>query len=106
MSPIQLATDLLRRLPSGWRKAIYTVLAVLGLALAAADFLGVTSIGPVSMERALQLYTYVSPAVGVVAVANVNKPAEEAVGDFDEDVDLSAFEPIGTEDEVYGPAAL
>ena len=107
MSPVQIITDLLRRLSSSVRRTLYTVLALLGLALAAADFLGVTSIGSVSMSRALELYAYISPAMGLVAVANVGAPpVEEAVAEFDEDVDLSAFEPVGAEEDVYGAAAL
>ena len=106
MSPVQIITDLLRRLPSSVRRTLYTVLALLGLALAAADFLGVTSIGPVSMSRALELYAYISPAMGLVAVANVSKPAELDVAEFDDDVDLSAFEPVGAEEDVYGAAVL
>ena len=107
MSPVQIITDLLRRLPSSVRRTLYTVLALLGLALAAADFLGVTSIGSVSMSRALELYAYISPAMGLVAVANVGTPpADEEVTDFDEDVDLSAFEPVGAEEDVYGAAVL
>ncbi len=80
MSPVQIITDLLRRLPSSVRRTLYTVLALLGLALAAADFLGVTSIGSVSMSRALELYAYISPAMGLVAVANVGKPPAERGG--------------------------
>ncbi len=106
MSPLQMATDLLRSLPGPVRRTIYTVLALIGLGLAACAALGVSDIGPISLERALQVYAYVSPAMGVVAVANVGKSAEEIADDFDEDVDLSAFEPVGTEDEVYGAAAL
>jgi hypothetical protein len=101
-----MATDLLRRLPGSVRRTLYTVLALLGLALSAAQFLGVESIGSVSMSRALELYAYISPAMGVVAVANVGKPAEEPAAEFDEDVDLSAFEPVGSEEDVYGAAAL
>ena len=107
MSPVQIITDLLRRLPSSVRRTLYTVLALLGLALAAADFLGVTSIGSVSMSRALELYAYISPAMGLVAVANVGQARRRReVAEFDEDVDLSAFEPVGAEEDVYGAAAL
>ena len=105
MSPLQALTDLLRRLPQGLRKTIYSALALLGALLATLVAFGVSDIGPVSLTRALELYAYVSPAIGVVAVANVNKPAEESPAEFDEDVDLSAFEPVGSEDEVYGAAA-
>ena len=105
MSPLQALTDLLRRLPQGLRKTIYFALALLGALLATLVAFGVSDIGPVSLTRALELYAYVSPAIGVVAVANVNKPAEESPAEFDEDVDLSAFEPVGSEDEVYGAAA-
>ena len=38
MSPVQIITDLLRSLPSKVRRTLYTVLAVLGLALAFADW--------------------------------------------------------------------
>ena len=106
MSPITMATDLLRSLPSKVRRTIYTVLALLGLALATCDFLGINDLGPISLDQALQMYAYISPAMGVVAVANVGKPAEEPVSEFDEDVDLSAFEPVGSEEEVYGAAVL
>ena len=105
MSPLQALTDLLRRLPQGLRKTIYSALALLGALLATLVAFGVSDIGPVSLTRALELYAYVSPAIGVVAVANVDKPAEESPAEFDEDVDLSAFEPVGSEDEVYGAAA-
>ena len=105
MSPLQALTDLLRRLPQGLRKTIYSALLLLGALLATLVAFGVSDIGPVSLTRALELYAYVSPAVGVVAVANVDKPAEESPAEFDEDVDLSAFEPVGSEDEVYGAAA-
>ncbi len=106
MSPVQIITDLLRSLPSGVRRTLYTVLALVGLALAAADFLGAASIGSVSMSRALELYAYISPAMGLVAVANVGKPTDQAVPEFDEDVDLSAFEPVGSEEDVYGATVL
>ena len=105
MSPLQALTDLLRRLPQGLRKTIYSALALLGALLATLVAFGVSDIGPVSLTRALELYAYVSPAIGVVGGANVNKPAEESPAEFDEDVDLSAFEPVGSEDEVYGAAA-
>ncbi|RYP86660.1 hypothetical protein EKO23_08270 [Nocardioides guangzhouensis] len=105
MSPLQALTDLLRRLPQGLRKTIYSALALLGALLATLVAFGVSDIGPISLTRALELYAYVSPAIGVVAVANVNKPADAPVAEFDEDVDLSAFEPVGSEDEVYGAAA-
>ena len=36
----------------------------------------------------------------------MSKPADAEVADFDEDVDLSAFEPVGAEEDVYGAAAL
>jgi hypothetical protein len=106
MSPVQALTDLLRRLPQGLRKTIYSVLALLGALLATLVAFGVSDLGPISLTRALELYAYVSPAIGVVAVANVAAtPAQEPVAEFDEDVDLSAFEPVGSEDDVYGAAA-
>ena len=105
MTPIATLAELLRRLPQGLRKTIYSILAIIGALLALLVSLGVNEIGSISLTRALELYAYISPAIGVVAVANVSKPVDEAVADFDEDVDLSMFEPVGAEEDVYGAAA-
>ena len=105
MTPIATLTELLRRLPQGLRKTIYSILAILGAVLALLVSLGVSDVGPISLTRALELYAYISPAIGVVAVANVSKPVEGPAADFDEDVDLSTFEPVGAEEDVYGAAA-
>ena len=71
--PVQIITDLLRRLPSsgeGRSTPCWRCWARTGRG----RLLGVTSIGSVSMSRALELYAYISPAMGLVAVANVGAP--------------------------------
>jgi hypothetical protein len=105
MSPLSSAADVLRALPRGVRKTIYSVLALVGAALAALVALGVEEIGPVTVDRMLQVYAYLSPLMGVVAVANVAPSGgEEVFPDFDEDVDLSSFEPVGSESDVFAEA--
>ena len=102
MNPLTIAADVLRGLPAGVRKTIYSVLALVGAALAGLVALGVDELGPVSVDRLLQIYAYLSPLMGAVAVANVT-PAKggEELFDFDEDVDLSSFEPLGDEGDVF-----
>jgi hypothetical protein len=107
MTPIQSLTDLLRSLPSGVRRGIYTTIVLLGALLAILDASGVTDLGPMTVAQALQVYAYISPIAGVVAVANVSKPAADTA-DYQghgEDVDLSSFQPVGDVDEVYGQGA-
>jgi hypothetical protein len=89
------------------RRAIYTTIVLLGAVLAILNASGVSTLGPMTMTEALQVYAYLSPLAGVVAVANVSKPAAEASDyqTYDEDVDLSSFEPVGDVDEVYGQGA-
>ena len=71
--------------------------------------LDVNDLGPLTMTQALQVYAFLSPLVGAVAVANVNKPPVESAGlgelVQDNDLDMSAFEPVGDIDDVYGAAA-
>jgi hypothetical protein len=107
MTPIQSLTDLLRSLPSGVRRGIYTTIVLLGALLAILDASGVTNLGPMTVAQALQVYAYISPVAGVVAVANVSKPAPDTADAqvHEEDVDLSSFQPVGDVDEVYGQAA-
>jgi hypothetical protein len=102
MNPLTSVADVLRGLPASVRKTIYSVLALVGAALAACVALGIEQIGPVTVDRLLQVYAYLSPLMGAVAVANV-APVEGDPGlmDFDEDVDLSSFEPVGDESEVF-----
>lgn len=105
MNPLSSVADLLRTLPAGMRKTIYTVLAIAGAVLAGLVALGVEDVGPVTVDRLLQVYAYLSPLMAVVAVANVT-PSDEVAPllDFDEDADLSSFEPVGDENDVFsGP---
>ena len=108
MSPIQIVPEILRRLPSRVRSAVYTTLALIGAALAVCTALGVKDLGPLTVARALQIYAFVSPLVGGVAVANVGQSAGAAglPGDsvsFDEEsADLSSFEPVADAGEVFG----
>lgn len=107
MSPVQLVPEILRRLPSRVRSAVYTTLALIGAALAVCTALGVKDLGPLTVARALQIYAFVSPLVGGVAVANVGQSANAGVpGDsvmFDEEpADLSSFEPVADASEVFG----
>ena len=103
MNPLSSVSGMLQSLPAGIRKTIYTVLALLGVLLAALVAAGVEDLGPVTVDRLLQVYAYLSPLMGVVAVANVTPSEEEGAGllDFDEDVDMSSFEPVGDESEVF-----
>jgi hypothetical protein len=102
MNPLTSAADVLRGLPAGVRKTIYSVLALVGAGLAACVALGIEEIGPVTVDRLLQVYAYLSPLMGAVAVANVAPVGDDqALMDVDEDVDLSSFEPVGDESEVF-----
>ena len=103
MNTMTTATVLLRDLPPGLRKTIYTVLALVGAVLAGLVAVGVKDVGPVTVDRLLQVYAYLSPLMGVVAVANV-RPGEgedRMLLDFDEDADVSSFEPVGDESDVF-----
>jgi hypothetical protein len=107
MSPLKVLSDALQALPAPARKTLYTILALVGVGLALCDALGVQEIGPVALDQALQAYAYLSPAIGAIAVANVGRPVEpEAVEltGYDEDVDLTSFEPVGLVSDVYGEA--
>lgn len=103
MNPITLATDLLRSLHPRVRKTIYTVLAVVGAVLAGLVAAGIKDLGPLTVDQLLQVYAYLSPLMGVVAVANVTpgEDHETTLLDFDEDADVSSFEPVGDESEVF-----
>lgn len=104
MPGIAVVTDLLRRLPAGVRRALYVVVSLAGAALAVFQLLGRDQLGPLSLEQALQAYALISPAVGVVAVANVSPPEtfEDLGPGFDADFDLASFEPGGFGDAVEG----
>lgn len=87
--------DLLRRLPSSVRRTLYVVVSIAGAALAVCQLVGWDDLGPVTVDQALQAYALLSPAVGVVAVANVSPATgfEEFGQGFAADFDLSSFEP-------------
>ena len=107
MNPLTPVAELLRALPRGVRRTIYSVLAVLGAVLAALVGLGVEEVGSVTVDRLLQVYAYLSPLMGVVAVANVTPSDGTATlvdFDFDEDADLSSFQPVGSEGDVFAEA--
>jgi hypothetical protein len=101
MTPVQLFSDFLRRLPAGFRKTLYSVLIAFGGLLAGLVALGYDEIGSISLVRALEIYTYLSPAIGVVAFTNVGNTQESVDPEVDDEVDISAFEPIGSEDDVF-----
>jgi hypothetical protein len=105
MSGLSSIAGLLKLLPRSVRKALYVVVVLVGAALALCQMVGVDDLGPFTLDQALALYAYLSPAAGVVAVANVSPPAatdESSFTGFDEDVDLSSFEPVGVVGDVYG----
>lgn len=104
MSPIQPATELLRALPPPVRTAIYWAAVLIGGFLAACQALGVETLGSITVARALEIYAYVVPLTGVLAVANVgNKSAATAeYEELEEPADLSSFEPVGRPEDVYG----
>ncbi len=106
MNPLATATSLLRDLPAPVRKTIYTLLALVGAVLAGLVAVGVDKVGSLSVDRMLQVYAYLSPLMGVVAVANVTpgEGDEQALLDFDEDSDVSSFEPVGDESDVFAEA--
>ena len=99
---------LLQDLPAPLRKSLYALITVAGLVLAILETLDVSDLGPITMTQALQIYAFLSPVVGAVAVANVKKPVVESpgLGELvqDYDLDMSGFEPVGDMDDVYGPA--
>ena len=106
MNPLTASAELLRNLPPGVRKTIYTVLALAGAVLAALVAIGEDKVGSVTVKQLLQIYAYLSPLMGVVAVANVTpgEGEQQPLLDFDEDVDASSFEPVGDESDVFAEA--
>ena len=99
---------LLQELPAPLRKTLYAVVTIVGLVLAILQTLDVSDLGPLTMTQALQIYAFLSPLVGAVAVANVSKPVVESTGlgelVQDHDLDMAAFEPVGQSEDVYGVA--
>jgi hypothetical protein len=104
MTPTQALASALQKLPPRLRATLYTVLGLAGAALAVCSMAGVEDLGPVSLAQALEIYALLSAATGGVAVANVRQlPGDQQAGpSFDEDVDLSSFEPVGHVSDVYG----
>ena len=76
MTPAQLLTDALQKLPTIVRSTLYTVLGLAGAVLAVCSMAGVDEIGSVSMTQLLEVYAFLSAATGGIAVANV-QPARE-----------------------------
>lgn len=106
MNPITVVAELLRRLHPSVRKTIYTVLAGVGAVLGSLVAAGVKDLGPWTVDQLVEWYAYLSPLMGVVAVANVTpgEGDEATLLDFDEDADASSFEPIVDESEVFADA--
>lgn len=105
MNPTQLLTGLLQELPPPVRRTLYTVLLLVGVALAIVSISGVDDLGPITLAQALEVYAVLSAATGGVAVANVRRQGASEPSEFnsfDEDVDLSSFEPVGLVTDVYG----
>ena len=102
MNPTQTLTGALQQLPPQVRTMLYTLLGLAGIVLAICSVSGIDDLGPVTLSQALEVYAFLSAATGGLAVANVkNKPTVEVTG-FDEDADLSTFEPVGLVTDVYG----
>lgn len=104
MSPMHSAAEVLRQLPPRVRTGIYWAAVLVGALLGGLQGLGVETLGSVTVARALEIYAYVVPLTGVLAVANVgNKPAAATeYEELEEPIDLSSFEPVGNPDDVYG----
>ena len=100
MTPLAVLSSTLQALHPRLRAALYQALMVIGAGLALAVWLGLDDGG--TLTRALQVYATVSPVVGAVAVANVKTRTQVQPMEDEEDVDLSAFEPVGEVDEVFG----
>jgi hypothetical protein len=97
---LSVVTGMLQRLPANVRRTLYSIISVAGLALVVAQLLGWKELGPISVDQALQAYALLSPAVGVVAVANVSPRTQDVegfdgdFGGFEDDFDASSFDPM------------
>jgi hypothetical protein len=99
----QLLATGLRALPSPVRRALYALMLVVGAGLSALQAAGVDSVGGLTLTRALQIYAYLAPLTGVVAVANVSPSSGSGMElpPVDDTVDLSSFEPVGDGSDVF-----
>ena len=102
MTGLSVITGVLQRLPANARRTLYSLLMAAGAALAVLQVLGWPDWMPFSLNSALQAYALFSPAAGVVAVANVSKPADgsEDFGhdSFEDSFDDSSFDPMTPDD--------
>jgi hypothetical protein len=102
MNSFALIAGALQRLPASARRTLYSIVSLAGLVLAVVQLLGWEDLGPITVTRALQLYALLSPAVGVVAVANVSSPTSDGEGfdqDVDDGLDFSSFVPAAQDDD-------
>lgn len=104
----QLLASGLRALPAPVRRVLYWLMLLAGAALSAWQASDIDSIAGVSLGRALQVYAYLAPLTGVVAVANVSASGS-GVGaaelpPLESSVDLSSFEPVGDGSDVFAGA--
>lgn len=105
MNPMPYLAGALQKLPPPLRATLYTLLGLVGVVLAVCSVSGVDELGPVTLTQALEVYAFLSAATGGVAVANVQPGPTAQPADltgFDEDADLSSFEPVGLVTDVYG----
>jgi hypothetical protein len=103
MAPDNALARALQLLPEPARKTLYSVLGLVGAVLAVFAVAGLEDLGPFTTTQALEVYAVLSAATGGVAFANVGRPATEEtdLGDFDEDADLTSFEPVGLVSDVF-----
>jgi len=102
MTGLSTIAGLLQKLPAPARRTLYSLLMIAGAVLAAFQALGWPDWMPFSLETALTTYAALSPAAGVVAVANVSKP-DEGSDDFgqdflDDSFDEASFDPMAPDD--------
>jgi hypothetical protein len=104
MNP-NLVSANLQKLPKTLRQTLYWIVLGIGAVITALEIADVSDLGPFTLEEAQQFYTALAAVTGVVAVGNVNRPPTDqpafAMGAYVEDVDMSAFEPVGEIDDVY-----
>ena len=105
---LQPLGDALRSLPKPVRVWLYAVFSLVGAGLGVAAQVGLTDLGPVTVDQVLPWYILLVPVMGSIAVSNTKGPEPwgGSTGydprDFHEDADLASFAPVGGEAEVYG----